>query len=209
MKQYILIPLMVMLICFSCKNTTPLETNEVAPKATLDFPDPRKGTQFNYSFEEKDKQTPIQFYIQNLESDIDFVYHISNSSQKEGGFHISNTLKESAFSSTFDFVNINTIDLDQIGLLIGKNKYNELIDNGKMEYNLGKGTKNYYFSQNEDVLIKHNGKSIYISTIKITDEKQSELFWIYKHINFPLIIKAETDVKFQLVEWIDPKETVS
>lgn len=209
MKQYILIPLMVMFFCFSCKNTTPLETNEVAPKATLDFPEPSKGTQFNYSFEEKDNQTPIQFYIQNLESDIDFVYHISNSSQKEGGFHISNTLKESAFSSTFDFVNINTIDLDQIGLLIGKNKYNELIDNGKMEYNLGRGTKNYYFFQNEDVLIKHNGKSIYISTIKITDEKQSELFWIYKHINFPLIIKAETDVKFQLVEWMDPKETVS
>lgn len=209
MKHYILIPLMVMFVCFSCKNSTPLETNEVAPKATLDFPEPRKGSQFNYSFEEKDNQTPIQFYIHNLENDIDIVYHVSNHSQKEGGFHINSSLKESAFSTTFDFVNINTIDLDQIGLLIGKNKYNELIDNGKMEYNLGKGTKNYYFSQNEDVLIKHNGKSIYISTIKITDDKQSELFWIYKHINFPLIIKAETDVKFQLVEWMDPKETVS
>ncbi len=208
MKHYILIPLMVMFVCFSCKNSTPLETNEVAPKATLDFPEPRKGSQFNYSFEEKGESFPVQFFIQNFERDIDFMYHISNQAQREGGFHVNSDIKETANSTTFDFVNVNTIDLDQIGLLIGKNRYNELIEKGKMEYNLGKGTKEYYFIQNEDVLIKNNGKPIYVSTIKITDDKKSEVYWIYKHINFPLIIKAESDTKFQLLNWEDPKENV-
>lgn len=206
MKPHFLIPILVLFACFSCKNTTPIEPIEKAPKAILDFPDPQKGTQLSYSIVEKGQDIPIKFIIQQYDEEIDFLYHVSNQFQKEGGFHLSKEMLKSARSTLYDFVNINTIEMDQIGLLLSKDSYSNLFENGKMEVNLGKGTKEYVFVQNEELQIKSNNKPIYISTIKFTDVNKTETFWVYKHLNFPLLVRIDSETSLILKDWDNPME---
>lgn len=201
MKLHILIPSMVMFMCFSCKNNTPIEPTLPRVQAQLEFPEPQIGTQLTFAFTENQKTTPITFIVNQMDSEISFGYQVQNQEKKEGGFTLSKDVFDSANSTSIDLLNLQSLELDQSGLLISKKMYNQLIQSGKMELNLGKGTKEYLFDQNEELLIECNGKPAYIYAIKFLEEQTKEPYWVFKNESFPIIIKGGNDLKIELKKW--------
>ena len=208
MKQYSIISIMVILLSFSCKSSTVQEITPPQPKATLEFPDAVQGTSLTYAYNEYGKITHVRLQLNALDDKIAFSYMVMNESNREGGFQMEKPVFETALSTNLDLINKHSIDLDQNGMLLSKKAYTHLTDNSLMEVDLGKGTKSYHFVQNEEIEIDFNDKRIYIPTIKFSDEDKVETYWVYKNLNFPIIVKSNPDLDMQLIKWEQPDSDV-